>query len=120
MMNFDTYSLLKKFLDNGTFTGIDAIHAERACLKFEEAQKARKLKQEIHNTMMKNMMLDVLSKAEKPLRPTEIQFILYRETGKEYSCSAVSCYCGQLWLEKKLDYAHGKGKRGYYSIRKEN
>lgn len=29
MMNFETYSLLKKFLDNGTFTGIDEIHAER-------------------------------------------------------------------------------------------
>lgn len=69
MMNFETYSLLKKFLDNGTFTGIDAIHAERACLKFEEAQEARKLKQEIRNTMMKNMMLDVLSKAESPCVP---------------------------------------------------
>ena len=68
-MNFETYSLLKKFLDNGTFTGADAFYAERACQKFEEAQEARKLKQEIRNTMMKNMMLDVLSKAEKPLRP---------------------------------------------------
>lgn len=119
MMNFETYSLLKKFLDNGTFTGADAFYAERACQKFEEAQKARKLKQEIRNTMMKNMMLDVLSKAEKPLRPTEIQFILYRETGKEYSCSTVTWYCGQLWIDKKLAYAQ-KGKKGYYSIRKEN
>lgn len=53
MMNFETYSLLKKFLDNGTFTGIDEIHAERACSQYEEAQEARKLKQEIRNTMMK-------------------------------------------------------------------
>lgn len=56
MMNFETYSLLKKFLDNGTFTGIDEIHAERACSQYEEAQEARKLKQEIRNTMMKNMI----------------------------------------------------------------
>lgn len=120
MMNFETYSLLKKFLDNGTFTGADAFYAERACQKFEEAQEARKLKQEIRNTMMKNMMLDVLSKAEKPLRPTEIQFILYRETGKEYSCATVSWYCNQLcWIDRKLIYKPGKGKRGYYSIRKE-
>ena len=118
MMNFETYSLLKKFLDNGTFTGIDEIRAKRACLQYEEAQEARKLKQEIRNTMMKNMMLDVLSKAEKPLRPTEIQFILYRETGKEYSCSTVSWYCDQLWIDKKLTYAQ-KGNRSYYSIRKE-
>ena len=119
MMNFDTYSLLKKFLDNGTFEGIDAIHAERACLQYEEAQKAQKLKQEIRNTMMKNMMLDVLSKAEKPLRPTEIQFILYRETGKEYSCSTISWYCGYLcWIDKKLTRTQ-KGNRAYYSIRKE-
>lgn len=118
-MNFDTYSLLKKFLDNGTFTGIDAIHAERACLQYEEAQEERKRKQEIRNTMMKNLMYDVLSRAEKPLRPTEIQFILYRETGKEYSCSTVTWYCGQLWIDKKLAYAQ-KGKKGYYSIRKEN
>ena len=120
MMNFETYSLLKKFLDNGTFTGIDGIHAERACLQYEEAQEARKLKQEIRNTMMKNMMLDVLSKAEKPLRPTEIQFILYRETGKEYSCATISWYCGHLcWIDRKLIYTK-KGSRSYYSIRKEN
>lgn len=119
MMNFETYSLLKKFLDNGTFTGIDALHAERACLKFEETQEARKLKQEIRNTLMKNMMLDVLSKAGKPLCPTEIQFILYRETGKEYPCATVSWYCGQLWIDKKLTYTQ-KGNRSYYSIRKEN
>ena len=120
MMNFDTYSLLKKCLDNGTFTGIDAIHAERACLQYEEAQEAQKLKQEIRNTMMKNMMLDVLSKAEKPLRPTEIQFILYRETGKEYSCSTISWYCGYLcWIDRKLTRTQ-KGNRAYYSIRKEN
>lgn len=119
MMNFDTYSLLKKFLDNGTFTGIDEIHAERACSQYEEAQKAQKLKQEIRNTMMKNMMLDVLSKAEKPLRPTEIQFILYRETGKEYSCSTVSWYCGYLcWIDRKLTRTQ-KGNRAYYSLRKE-
>ena len=117
-MNFETYSLLKKFLDNGTFTGADAFYAERACQKFEEAQEARKRKQEIRNTMMKNMMLDVLSKAEKPLRPTEIQFILYRETGKEYSCATVSWYCGQLWIDKKLTYTQ-KGNRSYYSIKKE-
>lgn len=118
MMNFDTYSLLKKFLDNGTFTGIDAIHAERACLQYEEAQEERKRKQEIRNKMMKNLMYDVLSRAEKPLRPTEIQFILYRETGKEYSCSTVSWYCGQLWIDKKLTYTQ-KGNKSYYSIRKE-
>ena len=41
-MNFETYNLLKKFLDNGTFTGADAFYAERACQKFEEAQEARK------------------------------------------------------------------------------
>ena len=120
MINFETYSLLKKFLDNGTFTGIDAIHAERACLKFEEAQEARKRKQEIRNTLMKNMMLDVLSKAGKPLRPTEIQFILYRETGMEYSCATISWYCGHLcWIDRKLTYTK-KGSRSYYSIRKEN
>lgn len=120
MMNFGTYSLLKKFLDNGTFTGIDEIHAERACSQYEEAQEARKLKQEIRNTMMKNMMLNVLSKAEKPLRPTEIQFILYRETGKEYSCATISWYCSYLcWIDRKLTYTK-KGSRSYYSIRKEN
>ena len=118
MMDFETYSLLRKCLDNGTFTEMDAFQAKRACLKFEEAQEARRLKQEIRNTMMKNMMLDVLSKAEKPLRPTEIQFILYRETGKEYSCATVSWYCGQLWIEKKLTYTK-KGNRTYYSIKKE-
>lgn len=120
MMNFETYSLLKKFLDNGTFTGIDEIHAERACSQYEEAKEARKLKQEIRNTMMKNMMLDVLSKAEKPLCPTEIQFILYRETGKEYSCATISLYCDHLyWIDRKLTYTK-KGSRSYYSIRKEN
>ena len=119
-MNFETYSLLKKFLDNGTFTGIDEIHAERACSQYEKAQEARKLKQEIRNTMMKNMMLDVLSKAGKPLRPTEIQFILYRETGKEYSCATISWYCGHLCgIDRKLTYTK-KGSRSYYSIRKEN
>lgn len=121
MMNFETYSLLRKCLDNGTFTGMDAFQAERACQKFEEAREEQRRKQEIRNTMMKNMMLDVLLKAEKPLRPTEIQFILYRETGKEYSCSTVSWYCSQLcWTDRKLIYTPGKGKRGYYSIRKEN
>ena len=120
MMNFETYSLLKKFLDNGTFTGIDKIHAERTCLQYEEAQEARKLKQEIRNTMMQNMMLDVLSKAEKPLCPTEIQFILYRETGKEYPCTTVAWYCRHLcWIDRKLTYTK-KGNRSYYSIRKEN
>ena len=67
MMNFEVYSLLRKCLDNGTFTGMDVLQAERACLKFEEAREYQKRKQEIRNTMMKNMMLDVLSKAEKPL-----------------------------------------------------
>ena len=38
MINGETYSLLKKFLDNGTFEGIDKIHAERACLQYKEAQ----------------------------------------------------------------------------------
>ena len=120
MMNFEIYSLLRKCLDDGTFTGMDVFQAERACQKFEEAQEARKLKQEIRNTMMKNMMLDVLSKAEKPLCPTEIQFILYRETGKEYPCATVAWYCGHLcWIDKKLTYTK-KGSRSYYSIRKEN
>lgn len=119
MMNFETYSLLRQYLDNDTFTGADAFYAERACLKFEEAQEEQKRKQEIRNTMMKNMMFNVLSKAEKPLRPTEIQFILYRETGKEYSCSTVSWYCNQLcWIDRKLTYTK-KGNRSYYSIRKE-
>lgn len=119
MINFETYSLLKKFLDNGTFTGIDGIHAERACLQYEEAQEARKLKQETFNTMMKNMMLDVLSKAEKPLCPTEIQFILYRETGKEYSCATIAWYCGHLcWIDKKLTYKE-KRNRAYYTIKKD-
>lgn len=117
MINFDTYSLLKKFLDNGTFDGLDKIHAERACLKYEEAQEARKLKQEIHNTMMKNLIYDVIARADKPLRPTEIQFILYREIGKEYSCATIACYCGKLWIDdRKLTFTR-KGNRSYYSIR---
>ena len=119
MMDFETYNLLRKCLDNGTFTGTDALQAKWACQKFEEAQEEQRRKREARNTMMKNMMLGVLSKAEKPLRPTEIQFILYRETGKEYSCATVSWYCGQLWIEKKLTYTQ-KGNRSYYSIRKEN
>lgn len=53
MMNFETYSLLRKCLDNGTFTGMDALQAKRACLKFEEAREEQKRKQEIRNTMMK-------------------------------------------------------------------
>ena len=118
MMNFEVYSLLRKCLDSGTFTGMDALQAKRACQKFEEAREEQKQKREIRNTMMKKMMLDVLSKAEKPLRPTEIQFILYRETGKEYSCATVSWYCGQLWIDKKLIYTQ-KGNRSYYSIKKE-
>lgn len=69
MMNFETYSLLRKCLDNGTFTGMDAVQAKRACQKFEEAREEQKRKQEIRNTMMKKMMLDVLSKAEKPPAP---------------------------------------------------
>ena len=118
MMNFEVYSLLRKCLDDGTFTGMDAVQVKRACQKFEEAREEQTLKQDIRNTMMKKMMLDVLSKAEKPLRPTEIQFILDRETGKEYSCATVSWYCGQLWIDKKLTYTQ-KGNRSYYSIKKE-
>lgn len=119
MMNFETYSLLRKCLDNGTFTGMDAVQAKRACQKFEEAQEEQRRKREARNTMMKNMMLDVLSKAKKPLRPTEIQFILYRETGKEYSCATISWYCNQLyWIDKKLAYTQ-KRNRSYYSIKKE-
>lgn len=120
MMNFEVYSLLRKCLDDGTFTGMDALQAKRACLKFEEAREEQKQKREIRNTMMKKMMLDVLSKAKKPQRPTEIQFILYRETGKEYSCAAVTWYCNQLcWIDKKLICTPGKGNRSYYSIKKE-
>lgn len=37
MMNFEVYSLLRKCLDDGTFTGMDVFQAERACQKFEEA-----------------------------------------------------------------------------------
>ena len=36
MMNFEVYSLLRKCLDDGTFTGMDVFQAERACQKFAE------------------------------------------------------------------------------------
>ena len=46
MMNFEVYSLLRKCLDNGTFTGMDALQAKRACQKFEEAREEQKKAEE--------------------------------------------------------------------------
>lgn len=119
MMNENTYKILKKAIASGILSPVDEIIAKENCQKYEEAKEAQRLKREIRSTMMCNMMYDVLAKAEKPLCPTEIQFILYRETGKEYSNATISWYCGQLWTEKKLSYSHKKN-RTYYSIKKEN
>ena len=120
MMNFETDSLLKKFLDNGTFTGIDAIHAERACLKFEEAQEARKLKQEIRNTMMKNMNARCPLKGRKAPVPYGNPVYSLPRDRQRISLRTVAWYCGHLcWIDRKLTYTK-KGSRSYYSIRKEN
>ena len=82
-------------------------------------EKRNKALREKYAQEMKNLMLGVLEKADKPLCPTEIQFILYRETGKEYSCGTIACYCGRLcWDDKKLTREEKKN-RVYYAIKKD-
>lgn len=119
MMNYDVYELLKKGIKAKVFSDYEEMKARRFCQKYEEYEEECSAKREARNQEMKNLMLGVLGKADKPLCPTEMQFILYRETGKEYSCATIAYYCGRLcWIDKKLTYKE-KRNRIYYSIKED-
>lgn len=117
MISYEVYTLLKKGIEAKVFTDYEETKARRCCSQYEEYQKELSAKREAHNQEMKQLMLDVLTEAEKPLCPTEMQFILYRKTGNEYSCGTIAWYCGALcWFDKKLT-SKTKRSRTYYSIR---
>lgn len=104
-MNSETYNLLKTAIEKHIFSDYEAMQARRLCEKYEEYERKRIEKREARSQMMKNLILYVLKKANKPLCPTEIQFILYRDTGEEFSCATIAWYCGRLcWDDKKLTY----------------
>lgn len=119
MISYDAYNLLKTAIEKHIFSSYEEMQARRLCQKYEEYERERAAKREAYNQEMKSLMLSVLTKADKPLCPTEMQFILYRETGKEYSCRTIAWYCGRLcWIDKKLTYKE-KRNRIYYSIKKD-
>ncbi len=119
MMNYEVYELLKKGIKAKAFSDYEAMKAEDFCQKYEEYERKRAEKREAHNREMKNLMFSVLEKASKPLCPTDMQFILYRETGKEYPCASIAYYCNRLfWADKKLTYKRDK-RRSYYSIKED-
>lgn len=116
-MNLDVYNVLKKALANGVFTEYHEICvAEDACRKYEQAQEETKRKREAKAAEMKGLILKVLTEANKPLCPTDMQFIIYRETEKVYSASALAWYCGRLWNDGKLSYQL-KRSRTYYFLK---
>lgn len=118
MINYEIYTLLKKGIEAKVFTSYEEMEATRCCQKYEEYQQELSAKREARRQEMKKLMLDVLTEAEKPLCPTEMQFILYRKTGKEYSCGTIALYCGELcWIDEKLVFKR-KRSRTYYSIKK--
>lgn len=119
MMNYEVYRLLKEGVKNKVFCSYDEMKAIRFCQKYEEHERERSAKREAHNQEMKDLMLSVLAEADKPLCPTDMQFILYRETGKEYPCATIAYYCNRLyWADRKLAYKQKKN-RTYYSIKKD-
>lgn len=119
MMSENAYNLLKTAIEKHIFSDYEEMQARHLCQKYEEYQRERAAKREAYVQEMKSLMLGVLEKADKPLCPTEMQFILYRETGKEYSCAAIAWYCGRLcWIDKKLTYKE-KRNRVYYAIKKD-
>lgn len=119
MISYDAYDLLKTAIEKHIFSDYEEMKARRLCQKYEEYERKRSEKREAHNQEMENLMLSVLTKADKPLCPTEMQFILYRETGKEYSCATIAWYCGRLcWAHRKLNWEE-KRNRAYYSIKKD-
>ena len=119
MISYDAYNLLKAAVEKHIFSEYEEMVASRLCRKYERYEQARAAKKEAYAQEMKSLMLGVLEKADKPLCPTEMQFILYRETGKEYSCGTIACYCGRLcWDDKKLTREEKKN-RVYYAIKKD-
>lgn len=119
MINKSVYDLLKKGIEAKAFGDYEEMQAKNFCQEYEKYRQEQIEKQEAHEREMKNLMFNVLSKANKPLCPTEIQFILYREIGKEYACATIAYYCVRLcWEDKKLIYKR-KGSRAYYSIKKD-
>lgn len=116
-MNLDVYKVLKKALADGVFTDHLEIHVvKEACCKYEQAQEKAKRKREAKAAEMEGLILKVLTEANKPLCPTDMQFIIYRETEKAYSASALAWYCGRLWNDGKLGY-QWKKSRTYYSLK---
>lgn len=116
-MNLDVYNVLKKALENGVFTNYYEIHvAENACREYEQAREEAKRKREAKAAEMKGLILEALAKANKPLCPTDIQFIIYSETEKAYSVSTLAWYCGRLWDDGKLSYQQ-KRSRTYYFLK---
>lgn len=119
MINYDAYNLLKTAVEKHIFSEYEEMVASHLCRKYEEYERERTAKREAYVQEMKNLMLGVLEKADKPLCPTEMQFILYRETGKEYSCGTIAWCCGRLcWIDKKLTRKEKKN-RVYYAIKKD-
>ena len=119
MISYDAYNLLKTAIEKHLFSEYEEMKASHLCRKYEEYERACAAKKEAYAQEMKSLMLGVLEKADKPLCPTEMQFILYRETGKEYSCGTIACYCGRLcWDDEKLTREEKKN-RVYYAIKKD-
>lgn len=119
MINYEVYTLLKRGIEAKAFTDYEERKAIQCCQNYEDYLRKLSEKREAHNQAMKKLMLDVLTEADKPLCPTEMQFILYRKTGNEYSCGTIAWYCGILcWADKKLA-SKQKRKRTYYSIKGE-
>lgn len=117
-MRYDVYEILKKSAEGESLSEMDKFICKQECKKYEVESEIRKAKQEAKRKELNDLIISALKEKGKPLTPTDFQFIIFEKTGKRYSCATFSWYCGQLWIEKKLDYNHINNKT-YYFIKKE-
>lgn len=117
-MNYQLYNILKNLNNTSELSSYDKLILERACSKYEEELERRRIIKAEKAEKIKNLIIQVLSNADKALTPTDMQFAIYRTTNEEIPCQAISWYACQLhWFDDKLSATHKRNKT-YYVIKK--
>lgn len=117
-MNYQLYNILKNLNNASELSSYDKLILERACSKYEKELERRRIIKAEKAEKIKNLIIQVLSNADKALTPTDMQFAIYRTTNEEIPCQAISWYACQLhWFDDKLSATHKRNKT-YYVIKK--
>ena len=87
-----------------------------ACAKFEENRRRKERARRVRKTRITNMIASSLRDSDKKaMRPTEIQFAIYRKYGEELTCSAIVYYALIMCDEKTL-LRFTSGSQVYYTL----